>query len=286
VGLAILLGIACISAFLIFGWPGSNPPKSPKEVAAENARTEAMARVRAEADAGKIAPDDVNEEMQFEGELAYNEALNADDARPKDQQLDEWSSALHYKVLELTRKPGLSCIEKVELEKPQKRPAIETIAEAIVQHECAGVTPIIVNFYLLDMDEDGIPWANAHFEPSAADPKPHFSVEISGKAPDQSASADDPPKKTGDEIIGKWRDPSNGFRSTIMRKNGRYYDEFSAKESDPPTRNSLEEASSLSGRKFVVTGSDIGEYYIIAPDGSLKVYSQNSYLKTVPKAAN
>jgi hypothetical protein len=276
--------MAILAVFLLFGWPHAKPSKSPREIAAEKVRTEAMARVRAEADAGKIAPDDVSSEMEFQGELAYREALNADDTRPTYQQIAAWSSALHYKVLNLTREPGLSCTEKVEFDKPQEKPELETICESIRQHECAGVTPIILNFYLRDMNEDGDSWASAHFEPSAADPKPHFSITISGMTPDRESSVNNPAQKAGEEIIGSWRDPSDGFLSTIVKKNGRYYEDFSVEDPDHPIRNSLEQAPSPQGRKFVVTESGTGEYYLIAPDGNLKEYDRTGYIKTIPKA--
>lgn len=253
-------------------------------MAAEQARAEAMDRVRAEAEAGKIAPEDVDSEMEIQGELAYREALNPDDTRPREKQIAAWSSALHYKVLDLTRKPNLNCVENVELDKPQAKPALETISEAIRLHECAGVTPIIVNFYVRGMSEDGDAWAYAHFEPSATDPKPHFSITIGAKTTDQSASDNDPAEKADKEIIGSWRDPSNGFLSTIVKRNGRYYEEFSVEDTDHPMRNSLEETTSRQGRKFVVTGSYTGEYYLITPDGNLKEFDHVGYVKTIPKA--
>jgi len=243
-----------------------------------------MGRVRAEADAGKIAPDDVSAEMDLEGEIAYRDALNADDARPRDPQIAAWSSALHYKVLDLTRRPTLSCAENVELEKPQDKPALETISESIRLHECAGITPIIVNFYLRGMNAGASPWANSHLEPSAANPKSQFSINISGMTPKLPASVSNPSQKADEEIIGSWRDPSDGFQSTIVKKNGRYYEDFSVENPDRPIRNSLEEKHSPEGRKFVLTESDTGEYYIITPDGNLKHYDRAGYIKTIPQA--
>jgi hypothetical protein len=242
-----------------------------------------MARVKAEAEAGRIAPDDVDSQMELQGELAYREALNPDDTRPTDQQIDAWSSALHYKVLGLTRKPNSSCIESVRLEVPAEKPALETISESIRLHECAGVTPIVVNFYLPGMNENGYPWANAHLEPSTANSKPRFTVGIAATTPGQEASSGNPSAKSGEEIVGIWRDPATGFQTKIVKQDGRYYEDFSVEDPNHPLRNALEETSSPSGRKFVVAESDTAEYYIVTPDGSLKEYDHTGYIKTIPK---
>jgi hypothetical protein len=241
-------------------------------------------RVRAEAAAGKIAPDDVDSEIEIQGELAYREALNPDDTRPRDKQIEAWSRALHYKMLDLTRKPGMNCTENVEIEEPIEKPELETISEAIRQHECAAITPIIVNFYLRGMNEDGDAWADAHFEPSATDPRPQFSITMGARTTDQSASDNNLPQKAGEEIIGIWRDPSDGFQSKIVKRNGQYYEYFSVEDRDHPMRNALEETPSSSGRKFVVTGSYTGEYYLLTPDGNLKEFDHIGYVKTIPRA--
>jgi hypothetical protein len=281
---ATLSGAAFLVTYLFFGSPHGKPEKSPSEIEAELARTQAINPAKTSTDANRNAPDDMASGMSIEGQTAYREWLHPDNARPTIKQIEAWAAALHYKVLHLDREPGSSCTEDVELAKSVDQSQVNSIADSIRQHECAGIVPIALNFYLQGAKKDERPWAKASLQPSAIDPQPLFSINFPSSEPKPGAPANQPLGKAGEEVLGSWRDPSDGFTARILKENSQYYEEFSVKNTDHPTRSALEEASSPLGRKFVVAGSDVGEYYIISPDGSLKRYFSTGYAKTIPRA--
>ena len=280
----ILSGVAFLVTYLFFGSPHGKPEKSPTEIEAELARTEASNPAKTGTDASRTAPDDTASGMSIEGQTAYREWLHPDNARPTIKQIEAWAAAFHYKVLHLDREPGSSCTEDVELEKSGDQSQVNTIADSIRQHECAGIVPILLNFYLQGAKNDERPWAKASLQPSVTDSQPLFSVSFPSSEPQPGASAYQPFGKAGGEVLGSWRDSSDGFAARILKDNGQYFEEFSLKSTDHPARAALEEASSPWGRKFVVVGSDVGEYYIVAPDGTLKRYFSTGYAKTIPQA--
>lgn len=280
----ILSGAAFLVTYLFFGSPHGKPEKSPSEIEAELARTEAINPARTSTDASRNAPDSAASGMSIEGQMAYREWLHPDNARPTIKQIEAWAATFHYKVLHLDREPGSSCAEDVELAKTVDQSQVNTIADSIRQHECAGIVPIVLNFYLQGAKKDERPWAKASLQPTATDPHPLFSISFPSSEPQSGATTNQPFGKAGEEVLGSWRDPSDGFTARILRENGQYYEEFSVKNSDHPTRGALEEATSPLGRKFIVAGSDVGEYYVIAADGSLRRYFSTGYAKTIPRA--
>ena len=280
----ILGGVAFLVTYLFFGSPHGKPGKSPSEIAAELERTEAMSPARTSADTNQNRPDDAASGMSIEGQTAYREWLHPDSARPPIKQIEAWAAAFHYTVLHLDREPGSSCAEDVELAKSVDQSQVNTIADSIRQHECAGIVPIVLNFYIKGAKKDQRPWAEASLQPSVTDSQPQFAISFPSSEPQSGASASQPVGNAGEEVLGSWRDPSDGFTARILKENGQFYEEFSMKNADHPARGALEEASSPLGRKFVVAGSDVGEYYIVAPDGSLKRYFRTGYAKTIPQA--
>ena len=281
---AIFSGVAFLVTYLFFGSPHGKTEKSSSEIEAELARTEAINPAKAGTDASRTAPGDAASGMSIEGQMAYREWLHPDNARPTIKQIEAWAAAFHYTVLHLDREPGSRCAEDVEIAKSGDQSQVNSIADSIRQHECAGIVPIILNFYLQGAKKGERPWAKASLQPTATDPQPLFSISFPSSEPQPGASANQPFDKAGDQVLGSWRDPSDGFSARILRENGQYYEEFSGKGVNHPTRGALEEASSPLGRKFVVIGSDVGEYYIVASDGSLKRYFSTGYARTIPQA--
>ncbi len=279
----VLAGIALLATYFLTGRFHAAPAKSQLEMAAERAREEAISRVRAETNAGKISADDEVSQEEIQGELAYREALHADVTRPTDEQITAWSSALHYKMLRLTRQPELNCAESVELEKAVEKPQLEAIAKAVLTHECVNVTPIILNFYLPGMQEDGPAWASAQYEPSEKDPNPQFTIKIGATEAEPTAKGGTA-QKSDEVVVGTWIDRSDGFRTTIVKRDGRYYEDFSVQDPTHPVRNALEALPSRDGEKFLVKGSGTGEYYIVTADGTLKEYDHQGYIKTIPRS--
>ncbi len=218
----IFSGAAFLIAYLFFGSPHGKPVKSPGAIEAELERSDVINSVKTESDPSRTAPDDSASGMSIEGQMAYREWLHPDNARPTIKQIEAWTAALHYKVLHLDREPGSRCAEDVELAKSVDQSQVNTIADSIRQHECAGIVPIVLNVYLQGAKQGERPWATANLQPSVIDPQPVFSISFPSSEPRTEASANQPFSGTGDEVLGSWRDPSDGFAARILRENGRY----------------------------------------------------------------
>ena len=276
------------------------PKLTPAEEAGNNARIACIDRMNAHAIA-------TYQDMPSQNELgracdpaytaAYNAALNPPPTRPASstpaaslpvkpptaKEIAEWSGGLHYKVLKLEREPYWHCVEDVQLSREVADTELTQISEAIKQHECAGIAPIILNFYLPGMKVGEGSWANAQYEPDATNQNPAFTVKITGMKPQEAAAFGAFKVAPGEVLIGSWVDRSNGFVYSIVRKNGKYFENLSIKSQSDGSNDELKEVDSPSGRKFIVVGSSTGDYDVIAPDGSLREYDRDGFIKRLPK---
>ena len=294
VGLSVWGGLAFLSKIF------DGPKLTPAENAGNEARIACIRRMNDQAIA-------TNQDMPSQNELgrvcdpeytrAYNAVLNPPATRPTSstpmaslpdkppatKELAEWSSALHYKVLKLEREPYWHCVEDIQLAHEVKDTELTQISEAIKQHECAGIAPIILNFYLPGMKTGEGSWANAQYEPDAINPNPTFTVKITGMKPEEAAAVSAYKVAPGEVLIGSWVDRSNGLVYSIVQKNGKYFENLSIKQQSDGTDDELREVPSPTGRKFQVIGSNTGDYDIIAQDGSLREYDKDGFIKKLPK---
>jgi uncharacterized protein YgiM (DUF1202 family) len=86
----------------------------------------------------------------------------------------------------------------------------------------------------------------------------------------------------GEEIIGHWQDApeAGGWAFVIVRSKGKFFMDVIIPPDNSPTRDNLTVTDSSSGRKYL---SDTGDYYVIARDGSLRVYDRQGYIETARK---
>jgi Na+-transporting methylmalonyl-CoA/oxaloacetate decarboxylase gamma subunit len=276
------------------------PKLTPAEEAGNKARIACIDRMNAHAIATYQNMPSMNElgkACDPAYTAAYNAVLYAPPARPTSstpaaslpekpptaKDIAEWSSGLHYKVLKLEREPYWHCVEDVQLSREIADTELMQISEAIKQHECAGIAPIILNFYLPNMKVGEGSWANAQYEPDATNQNPNFTVKITGMKSEEAASFSAYKVAAGEVLIGSWVDRSNGFVYSIVRKNGKYFENLSIKSQSDGSNDELKEVNSSSGRKFIVVGSSTGDYDVIAPDGSLREYDRDGFIKKLPK---
>ncbi len=296
----VVAGLVVWGAVSVVSRVFDGPKLTPAEEAGNTARIACIDRMNNHA----IAE---HEDLPSQNELgracdpaytaAYNAALNPPPTRPAStapaaslpdkppttKEIAEWSSALHYKVLKLERKPYWNCVEDVQLPRETDNAGLTQISEAIKQHECAGIAPIILNFYLPAMKVGEGSWADAQYEPDASNPNPLFTVKITGMKPEEAVAFSAYKVAPGEELIGSWIDRSDGWVYSIVRSNGKYFENLSIRNQSNTTRQELKETASAKGRKFQVIGSDTGDYDVIAPDGSLREYDRDGSIKTLPK---
>jgi hypothetical protein len=185
--------------------------------------------------------------------------------------------------LKLEKEPYWHCVEDVQLPHEIDNTELTQISEAIKQHECAGIAPIILNFYLPGLKVGEGSWADAQYEPDASNPNPIFTVKITGMKQQEAIALSAYKVAPGEELLGSWVDRSDGWVTSIVRKNGKYFEDRSVRSQSNTTRQELKEVASAKGRKFLVIGSDTRDCDVIAPDGSLREYDRDGFIKKLPK---
>ena len=68
-----------------------------------------------------------------------------------------------------------------------------------------------------------------------------------------------------------------------MQDSDSYFEERSSNPSLRPARQELKEIPAKSGRRFQVVGSESGDYDVISPDGTLRAYDREGFIKEFPK---
>lgn len=86
----------------------------------------------------------------------------------------------------------------------------------------------------------------------------------------------------GEELIGKWRDPSDDWVYAIVKSGGKYYQDFQMRASDAPVRHQLKVVDAAGGRRYIDTETLTGDYDVIAPNGSLRAYDRKGFIRTMP----
>jgi hypothetical protein len=112
-------------------------------------------------------------------------------------------------------------------------------------------------------------------DPAPTSPAPSFRESLEPK-PNQYAAT------PGEQLIGKWQDPSDGWVYAIVKSHGKYYEDFKMSGSDDPVRHELKVADSAGGQKYMDTETVTGDYDVIAPNGSLCAYDRKGFIRTMP----
>ena len=289
-GPLLLFGTVVVFFLVIVGIIISNgssptPPESPKVIAAQEAYNRAVKRVEDEADAGKVPMDGLVDRMSREGNKAYREAMNAPEntapvtpvAAPEEPTI----FIPPYKTLNIKKPTNGSCVVDIQLPHEMEEPELIQISQALREHECAGLVPILLEFYLPKMKVDGGSWANAQYDPSSTGPI--FDVQITGLKAKVIAKVRAYKSPLGEQLIGSWENDSNGSVYRIVQDSDSYFEERSSNPSLRPARQELKEIPAKSGRRFQVVGSESGDYDVISPDGTLRAYDREGFIKEFPK---
>lgn len=116
----------------------------------------------------------------------------------------------------------------------------------------------------------------------------------SSEAPNQSSSATPGPEQKGtpdqafklapgEEMIGEWQGASEGWAYAIVKSNGTYYWDAVRPTGSDSGRQELKVVDSAKGRKYMLVGDPAGLYYVIAKDGSLRVYDRDGFVNSGQK---
>lgn len=119
-------------------------------------------------------------------------------------------------------------------------------------------------------------------------------VAPSSGAPNQSSSATPVPNQNetpnqpvklapGEEMIGEWQGASEGWTYAIVKSNGTYYWDAVRPTGSDSGRKELKVVDSAKGRRYMPVGDTAGLYYVIAKDGSLRVYDRDGFVNSGQK---
>jgi hypothetical protein len=128
-------------------------------------------------------------------------------------------------------------------------------------------------------------WVTSNMLTKENDSSPEGSNQPSTptQAPKQNLAAEKPYEPApGEEIIGQWQDApeAGGWAYAIVRSKGKFFMDVTIPPDNSPTRDDLTVTDSTNGRKYL---SDNGDTFVIARDGSLRVYDQQGYIETARK---
>lgn len=129
-------------------------------------------------------------------------------------------------------------------------------------------------------------WVTSNMLTKETAPSSQAANQLSSptSVPDQTKTPDQLfPLAPGEEMVGEWEGASPGWAYAIVLSKGTYYWDAVRPDGSDSGRQELKPADSAKGRKYMVVGNAGGLYYVIAKDGSLRVYDLDGFLNSGQK---